>query len=115
MTFNRNNTRTNIFTWLWPASLVNATITPRGRDEGQRQGQGQGEKTIFLHGMIRFYGLYRDAVWGLKIGFRGVIFPGSGCIYLETVQYGCFCLKILEIVADIYIGTVQTSARENIS
>jgi hypothetical protein len=33
--------------------LVNATITPRGRDEGQ----GQGEKTIFLHGMIRFYGL----------------------------------------------------------
>ena len=54
-------------------------------------------------------------VWGLKIGFRGVIFPGSGCIYLETVQYGCFCLKIPEIVADIYIGTVQTSARENIS
>ena len=66
-------------------------------------------------GSSRFYGLYRDAVWGLKIGFRGVIFPGSGCIYLETVQYGCFCLKIPEIVADIYIGTVQTSARENIS
>ena len=54
-------------------------------------------------------------VWGLKIGFRGVIFPGSGCIYLETVQYGCFCLKIPEIVADIYIGTVQTSAHKNIS
>ena len=33
----------------------------------------------------------------------------------KTVQYGCFCLKIPEIVADIYIGTVQTSARENIS
>ena len=48
-------------------------------------------------------------VWGLKIGFRGVIFPGSGCIYLETVQYSCFCLKIPEIVPDIYIGTVQTS------
>ena len=42
-------------------------------------------------------------VWGLKIGFRGVIFPGSGCIYLETVQYGCFCLKITEIVANIMI------------
>ena len=71
-------------------------------------------RLFFLRGMIRFYGLYRDAVWGLKIGFRGVIFPGSGCIYLETVQYGCFCLKIPEIVTEIYIGTVQTSARENI-
>ena len=59
---------------------------------------------------------YRETfVWGLKIGFRGVIFPGSGCIYLETVQYGCLCLKIPEIVADIYINTVQTSARENVS
>jgi hypothetical protein len=59
---------------------------------------------------------YRETfVWGLKIGFRGVIFPGSGYIYLETVQYGCFCLKIPEIVAIIYIGTVQKSARENIS
>ena len=67
-----------------------------------------------MRGMIRFYGLYRDAVWGLKIRFRGVIFKGSGCIYLDTVQYSCFCLKIPEIVADIYIGTVQTSARENI-
>ena len=61
--------------------------------------------------MNRFYGLYRDAVWGLKIGFRGVIFPGSGCIYLQTVQYGCFCLKIPEIVADIYMGTVQLYRR----
>ena len=71
--------------------------------------------TSFLFGSSRFYGLYRDAVWGLKIGFRGVIFPGSGSFYLETVQYSCFCLKTPEIVADIYIGTVQTSARENIS
>ena len=54
-------------------------------------------------------GYIENFVWGLKIGFRGVIFPGSGCMYLETVQYGCFCLKIPEIVADIYIGTVQTS------
>ena len=47
------------------------------------------------------------AVQGLL--FRGVIFRGySGCMYLETVQYGCFCLKIPEIVPDIYIGTVQT-------
>ena len=91
-------------------------LTPRGRSKGQRQRQRQGEKTfrgfspLFsfpVQGL--FYGLYRDAVWGLKIGFRGVIFPGSGCIYLETVQYGCFCLKIPEIVADIYIDTVQTS------
>ena len=56
---------------------------------------------------------YRETfVWGLKIGFRGVIFPGW---YLETVQYGCFCLKVPEIVPDIYIGTVRTSARGNIS
>ena len=87
-------------------------LTPHGRTEGQRQGQGQrqGEKTFSFSFIV-----YRETfVWGLKIGFRGVIFPGSGCIYLETVQYGCFCLKIPEIVADIYIGTVQTSARENI-
>ena len=49
MAFNRNNTRTNIFTWLWPASLV-TLLTPRGRTEGQgqgqRQGQRQGEKTF---------------------------------------------------------------------
>ena len=43
-----------------------------------------------FRGSSRFYGLYRDAVWGLKIRFRGVIFPGSGCIYLETIQYGFF-------------------------
>ena len=94
-------------------------LTPRGRTEGQRQGQRQGEKTFWLFAAFRGFQVvfmdYRDAVWGLKIGFRGVIFPGSGCIYLETVQYSCFCLKIPEIVADIYIGTVQTSARENIS
>ena len=53
-------------------------------------------------------------VSGLKIGFRGVIFPGSGCIYLKTVQYGCFCLKIPEIVADIYIGTVQKSVGKSV-
>ena len=94
-------------------------LTPRGRSKG--------EKT-FLFGrnfcafLFRFYGLYRNYlmsrtsqdVWGLKIGFRGVIFPGSGCIYLEIVQYSCFYLKIPEIVTEIYIGTVQTSARENI-
>ena len=81
-------------------------LTPRGR----RKGQGEGEKTFSFSFIV-----YRETfVWGLKIGFRGVIFPGSGCIYLETVQYGCCCLKIPEIVADIYIGTVQTSARENI-
>jgi len=62
MTFNRNNTRTNIFTWLWPASLV-TLLTPRGRTEGQRQGQGQGqrqgqgEKTFRgFRGSSRFYG-----------------------------------------------------------
>ena len=76
--------------------------------------RARARRLFFLRGMIRFYGLYRDAVWGLKIGFRGVIFPGSGCIYLETVQYSCFCLKIPEIVTEIYIGTVQTSAHENI-
>ena len=81
-------------------------LTPRGRSKGQ----GQGETTFSFSFIV-----YRETfVWGLKIGFRGVIFPGSGCIYLETVQYGCFCLKIPEIVTDIYIGTVQTSARENI-
>ena len=81
-------------------------LTPRGRSKGQ----GQGE-TAFSFSFI----FYRETfVWGLKIGFRGVIFPGSGCFYVETVQYSCFCLKIPEIVADIYIGTVQTSARENI-
>ena len=81
-------------------------LTPRGRSKGQ----GEGEKTFSFSFIV-----YRETfVWGLKIGFRGVIFSGSGCIYWETVQYSCFCLKIPEIVADIYIGTVQTSARENI-
>ena len=76
MTFNRNNTRTNIFTWLWPASLV-TLLTPRGRTEGQGQGQRQGETTFSFSFIV-----YREIlVWGLKIGFRGVIFSGSGCIY----------------------------------
>ena len=77
-------------------------LDPRGRRKGE---------TAFSFSFI----FYRETfVWGLKIGFRGVIFPGSGCIYWETVQYGCFCLKIPEIVTDICVGTVQTSARENI-
>ena len=85
-----------------PEILV-TIIDRRGRSKGEME-----EKTFSFSFIV-----YRETfVWGLKIGFRGVIFSGSGCIYLETVQYGCFCLKFLEIVTDIYIGTVQTSARE---
>ena len=52
---------------------------------------------------------YRETfIWDLKIGFRGVTFRGSGCISLETVQYGCFCLKIAQIV----VGTVKSDFRK---
>ena len=65
-------------------------LTPRGR----RKGQGEGEKTFSF-----FFSVFIETfVWGLKIGFRGVTSPGLECIYLETVQYSCFCLKIPEIV-----------------
>ena len=65
-------------------------LTPRGRSKGQ----GQGETTFSFSFIV-----YRETfVWGLKIGFRGVTSPGLECIYLETVQYSCFCLKIPEIV-----------------
>jgi len=53
---------------------------------------------------------YRETfIWDLKIRFRGVTFRGSGCTYLETVQYGCFCLKIPEIV----VGTVKIRFSED--
>ena len=47
-------------------------IDRRGRSKGE------GEEKTFSFSFI----VYRETfVWGLKIGFRGVIFSGSGCIY----------------------------------
>jgi len=100
-----------IFTWRKPENLV-TIIDPRGRRKGQETPlffcAVLGDTTFFLRGLFYFwskkagsYGrssgretshFFFCAVQGLL--FRGVIFPGySGCMYLETVQYGCFCLK----------------------
>ena len=73
MTFNRNNTRSNIFTWLWPASLV-TILTPRGRTEGQ------GEKTFAAFAVQVVFMDYIEKLlfWGSKDRIPGCHFPKFG-------------------------------------
>ena len=67
-------------------------LTPRGRTEGQRQGQGQGEETAFspagTRGEFNFYSLRRKNCLGSKDRIPGCHFPRFG-VYLfgdSTVQ-----------------------------